>query len=112
MGVLHALVLAGADEELAAIFRGAVRGGALEEALPRVLARHDEALLPWLDGPPQTNEPGRSGALIMGLIEVARAFGPKLEVLEIGSSAGLNLMIARYRCALGGAGRGPRRARR
>src|SRR3546814_12759680 len=43
----------------------------------------------------------------MGLIEVARAFGPKLEVLEIGSSAGLNLLIDRYRFDLGGAGLGP-----
>src|SRR3546814_17801729 len=43
----------------------------------------------------------------MGLIEGARAFGPKLEVLEIGSSAGLNLLIDRYRFDLGGAGLGP-----
>ena len=107
MGGLHALVLAGADEELAAIFRGEVSGEALDAGLLRVLARHDEALLPWLDGPPQTNEPGRSGALIVGLIEVARRFGPKMEVLEIGSSAGLNLLIDRYRFDLGGAMLGP-----
>src|SRR3546814_429887 len=36
-----------------------------------------------------------------------RSFGPKLEVLEIGSSAGLNLLIDRYRFDLGGAGLGP-----
>ncbi|HVI97801.1 MAG TPA: DUF2332 family protein [Sphingomonas sp.] len=107
MGGLHALVLAGADDELAAIFREQVRGEALEAALLRVLARHDETLLPWLDGPPQTNEPGRSGALIVGLIEVARRFGPRIEVLEIGSSAGLNLLIDRYRFDLGGAMLGP-----
>jgi hypothetical protein len=107
MGGLHALVLAGADEELAAIFRGEVTGEALDAGLLHVLARHDAALLPWLDGPPQTNEPGRSGALIVGLIEVARRFGPKIEVLEIGSSAGLNLLIDRYRFDLGGAMLGP-----
>lgn len=104
IGGLHALVMAGADDELAAVFAGKV--GA--DAINRVLVRHDEALLPWLDGPPQTNEAGRSGALIVGLIEVARRHGPRLEILEIGSSGGLNLLIGRYRFDLGGAvlGRG------
>lgn len=108
IGGLHALVLDGADEELAAIFAGEIgEPGALQAALGHVLARHDDTLYPWLDGPPQTNEPGRSGALIVGLIEVARRFGPKLEILEIGSSAGLNLLIDRYRFDLGGAMMGP-----
>lgn len=103
IGGLHALVLAGADPELADIFSGQVSA----EALNRVLARNDAALLPWLDGPPQTNEPGRSGALIVGLLEVARRCGPKLEIWEIGSSGGLNLLIDRYRFDLGGAVLGP-----
>jgi hypothetical protein len=103
IGGLHALVLAGADAELAEVFAGAVSA----EALNRVLVRNDAALLPWLDGPPQTNEPGRSGALIVGLIEVARRFGPRIEILEIGSSGGLNLLIDRYRFDLGGAMLGP-----
>lgn len=108
IGGLHALVLDGADEELAKIFAGEIsEPDALQGALMRVLARHDDTLYPWLDGPPQTNEPGRSGALIVGLIEVARRFGPKLEILEIGSSAGLNLLIDRYRFGLGGAMLGP-----
>ncbi|MDH4744281.1 DUF2332 domain-containing protein [Sphingomonas sp. CBMAI 2297] len=107
VGGLHALVLAGSDAELAEAFAGRLAGEALQAALNRVLARHDAALLPWLDGPPQTNEPGRSGALIVGLIEVARRHGPKLEILEIGSSGGLNLLIDRYRFDLGGALLGP-----
>jgi hypothetical protein len=107
IGGLHALVLAGADAELAAVFAGQVSGAALQQALNDILARNDAALLPWLDGPPQTNEAGRSGALIVGLIEVARRLGPKLEILEIGSSGGLNLLIDRYRFDLGGAVLGP-----
>lgn len=103
IGGLHALVLAGKDDELAEVFAGQVSA----DALNRVLARNDAALLPWLDGPPQTNEPGRSGALIVGLLEVARRLGPKLEILEIGSSGGLNLLIDRYRFDLGGALLGP-----
>lgn len=107
VGGLHALVLAGADAELSEIFAGKMAGPALGDALDRVLVRNDAALLPWLDGPPQTNEPGRAGALIVGLLEVARRFGPRLEVLEIGSSGGLNLLIDRYRFDLGGARLGP-----
>ncbi|MDG2535550.1 DUF2332 domain-containing protein [Sphingomonas sp. HITSZ_GF] len=103
IGGLHALVLAGADAELAQVFAGQVSAAAFN----RVLARNDAALLPWLDGPPQTNEPGRSGALIVGLLEVARRCGPKLEILEIGSSGGLNLLIDRYRFDLGGVAFGP-----
>jgi hypothetical protein len=108
MGGLHALVLAGQDDELAAIFSGAVDDpAAVEAGLLGVLQRHDDALHPWLDGPPQTNEPGRSGALIVGLLEIARRFGPRVEILEIGSSAGLNLLIDRFRFDLGGAVFGP-----
>ncbi|MGK6318071.1 DUF2332 domain-containing protein [Sphingomonas sp. DT-204] len=108
IGGLHALVRAGADKELAAVFAGEMQGPEeIAAVINRVLARHDQALLPWLDGPPQTNEPGRSGALIVGLIEVARRWGPRLEVLEIGSSGGLNLLIDRYRFDLGGAVLGP-----
>ncbi len=103
IGGMHALVRAGADEELTRVFAGEVSA----EALNRAILRNDDALYPWLDGPPQTNEPGRSGALIVGLIEVARRHGPKLEIIEIGSSGGLNLLIGRYRFDLGGATLGP-----
>lgn len=108
IGGLHALVLAGADDELAAIFSGTIDDpAAVEAALGRALLRHDVALLPWLNGPPQTNEPGRSAALMTGLLEIARRHGPRIEILEIGSSAGLNLLIDRYRFDLGGVNIGP-----
>ncbi|KQS02287.1 hypothetical protein ASG11_16115 [Sphingomonas sp. Leaf357] len=108
IGGLHALVLAGADDELVQIYSGAVIDvGQVGAILERVLARHEVALMPWLDGPPQTNEPGRSAALMTGLIEIAARHGPRLEILEIGSSAGLNLLIDRYRFDLGGTIYGP-----
>jgi hypothetical protein len=108
MGGLHALVRSGTAPELARVFMGEIADAAeIARVLERTLLEHDAAVLAWLDGPPQTNEPGRSGALIVGLLEVARRFGPKLELLEIGSSGGLNLLIGRYRFDLGGAVLGP-----
>ncbi|MEH3159005.1 MAG: DUF2332 domain-containing protein [Sphingomonas taxi] len=108
IGGLHALVLAGAAPALAEVFAGRVTDpAAIGAVLADTLRDHDEALYPWLDGPPQTNEPGRSGALMAGLLAVAARFGPRLEILEIGSSAGLNLLIDRYRIDLGGTVVGP-----
>ncbi|KKI18496.1 DUF2332 domain-containing protein [Sphingomonas sp. Ag1] len=108
VGGLHALHRAGADAGLTRVFRGeVVDEGEVAAILAQVLVAHDAALLPWLDGPPQTNEPGRSAALMMGLLQVARRFGQPIELLEIGSSAGLNLLIDRYRFDLGGTIVGP-----
>ncbi len=108
IGGLHALVLAGADADLAEVFSGMIdQPAAIETVLARVLIDHDDALLPWLDGPPQTNEPGRSAALMTGLLAVAGRLGPKVEIIEIGSSGGLNLLIDRYRFDFAGAMVGP-----
>jgi len=108
IGGLHALVRAGSDAGLGAVFRGETTDpSAIAVAVNAALIAHDDMLWPWLDGPPQTNEPGRSGALILGLLEIARRYGPKIELLEIGSSAGLNLLIDRYAFDLGGVKIGP-----
>jgi len=108
IGGLHALHRRGADAELSRVFSGAVGEDAVVDAvLADVVARHDAALLPWLDGPPQTNEAARSAGLMTGLLHVAARFGPRVEVLEIGSSAGLNLLIGQMRFELGGVRVGP-----
>jgi hypothetical protein len=101
-GGMHALWQAGAVPELARLF---ARGETVD--LAPVITAHDRALLLWLDGPPQTNEPGRSAQLMAGLLEIVARHGPRIELLEIGSSAGLNLMIGRYRIDLGGTATGP-----
>lgn len=108
VGGFHALHRAGADPDLSRVFRGDVTDDAEVEAiLAATLIAQDAALLPWLAGPPQTNEAGRSAGLMTGLLHLARRFGPKLELLEIGSSAGLNLLIGRYSYDLGGVRVGP-----
>jgi len=108
VGGLHALHRANVDPALSAVFAGAETGPTrIVATLKAALIAHDPALLPWLDGPPQTNEAGRSAGLMTGLLHLATRYGPKFEVLEIGSSAGLNLLIDRYRFNLGGVMAGP-----
>lgn len=99
IGGLRALHRAGAAD-VQALFAG-------EGSVAAVLARHDRALLPWLAGPPQTNEAGRSAALMTGLLHLAARYGKPFELLEIGSSAGLNLLIGCYRFELGEVSVGP-----
>jgi len=60
------------------------------------------ALLPWLDGAPQTNEVGRSAVLMAGLLAIAELFPGPMELLEPGASAGLNLLLDHYGYHLGG----------
>lgn len=108
VGGLHALSRAGADAGLSAVFRGEVTEDAAVDAIvAQVLTTHDATLLPWLDGPPQTNEAGRSAGLMTGLLHLASRFAMPFELLEIGSSAGLNLLMDRFGFDLGGVRAGP-----
>lgn len=105
-GGLHALHLAGTAPELALIYAGEAADDAA--VIAGVIARHEAALLPWLDGPPQTNEAGRSANFIAAMLWLAeRGLPPVFECLEIGSSAGINLMLDRYAYDLGGVRVGP-----
>jgi hypothetical protein len=104
----HFLIRAGRSPDLALIYAGETTDpDAIDSVLRATIATHDAEIAGWLDGPPQTNETGRSGVLMAGLLVLAERFGPRFELLEIGSSAGLNLMIDRYHFDLGGVEAGP-----
>lgn len=98
-GGLHALTRSGENTALAAAYRGE---GDIADAVAAALQTHDETLVGWLDSPPQTNEPARAAYIIAGLMVAAARYPMPIELLEIGSSAGLVLNLSRYRYALGG----------
>lgn len=108
-GGIHALHLSGKAPELAAIYAGEPADDAA--VIAGVIAGHEAELLPWLDGPPQTNEAGRSANFIAAMLWLAdRGLPARFQCLEIGSSAGINLMLDRYRYDLGGVQVGPQDA--
>ena len=66
--------------------------------LREVIAAHIPELRDALAIAPQTNEVGRSVALLAGLADLAEAAGcRRFRLLELGASAGLNQLIAQFR---------------
>jgi hypothetical protein len=105
-GGIHSLWLSRAEPALGALYRGELADDA--GLIGAAIERHEAVLLPWLDGPPQTNEAGRSSNFAAAMLWLAsRGLPARFECLEIGSSAGINLMMDRYAYDLGGVCTGP-----
>jgi hypothetical protein len=104
-GGLHALARSGEDTELSLLYQ--TENGDIPRILKRVLSKWDAWLLAWLDSPPQTNEVGRSGALMPGLMIASQQLGMPIELAEIGASAGLNLNLDRFHYRFGPQVAGP-----
>lgn len=112
-GGIHNLLLTGEELRLEDVYAGRMSDQGQVDALVRELVEtYDARLMPWLDGPPQTNEAGRSASLMAGLLWLADGrVAPQFELLEIGASAGINTMMGRYRYDLGGVEVGPSASR-
>lgn len=107
-GGLHYLVLSGKDERLQSVYsREITSQDAVDTLVLEVVSQHDEELLSWLDGPPQTNEAGRSASIMAGLLWLAQRVSPRFEMFELGASAGVNTMMERYFYRLGTTEVGP-----
>ncbi len=103
---LHFLVLTGRAPGLAAYYPSA--GGAFREdgfmaQVEGVMAGNRRFFDTFMRNTPQTNEVGRTGALIGGFLTVAAEAGLPLRCLEVGASAGLNLRWDRFHYDFGGA---------
>ncbi|KPF89940.1 hypothetical protein IP83_01255 [Novosphingobium sp. AAP93] len=107
-GGFHHLVLSGTDVRLGEVYRGELTDqDAVDALILELTHRYDTALLPWLDGPPQTNEAGRSASIMAALLWLSPRVGPRFEMNELGASAGVNTMMDRYHYNLGGTQVGP-----
>ncbi len=101
-GALHALVLSGSDQHLAAVYPPhAAEADELWGAVENACRTHASFILDRLTSAPQTNEVRRSGALLPGFLTVSSLFEKPLVLSEIGASAGLNLQWDRYAYQLG-----------
>ena len=98
-GALHRLVLERKAPELALHYPsvGGTAGveGAWDTAR-RTIADHLDELREAVQRPVQTNEVGRSAVLYGGLLHVVARTGLPVRLLELGSSAGLNLRVDRF----------------
>ena len=102
-GALHGLARSGQCERLTAQYPPHAWGepDPLWTAIAEALIAHEAFLCEYLDRPPQTNEVGRSSALLGGALQIAERTGLPLSWHEIGASAGLNLAFDQYRYDLG-----------
>jgi hypothetical protein len=109
MGAVHRLVLQDRLPELAPRYPSVGGDGDASAAWPAfldALPEHRTEIRQLVARGCQTNEVGRSAALVGGFLEVAHRTRLPLRILEIGASAGLNLRWDRYRYEAGDIGWG------
>ncbi|MBB5685371.1 DUF2332 domain-containing protein [Sphingobium boeckii] len=97
---LHALARRDSLPALTALYRGEHQD--FDGAIAAALASEDDFIAQWMLDTPQTNEVGRAAAIGAALMVVRQETDLPCALLELGSSCGLNLNLARYAYDLGG----------
>lgn len=112
-GAVHRLALSGEAPDLAAAYPSC--GGSVDAVPPDELWTRFESVCRTrqsdvgarLRQAPQTNEVGRSAAL-RGALDIALSYAPlPVRLVEIGASAGLNLLMDKFLLRWPGGSRGP-----
>ena len=104
-GTVHRLVLDRRAGQLATCYPSVGGTWDLETAWPllqQLLRERTPEIRDGLEIAPQTNEIGRAGALMGGLLRIGESHRLPLRLLEIGSSGGLNLNADRFAYEVGG----------
>jgi hypothetical protein len=104
LAALHRAALRGDSPTLARHYPscGGTPGTTLREDFLAATAQHTERIGAELDWGVQTNEVVRTSALYPGLAHISTLAGLPVVLREIGSSAGLNLRLDRFRYSQGG----------
>lgn len=101
---LHALARRRTIPVLTGLYAG--MHGNFDAAIAAAFDTGEDTILSWMEHPTQTNEVGRSAAFMAALMTLSRNHAMPFELLEIGASAGLNLLLDHYAHDLGGVAAG------
>jgi hypothetical protein len=97
---LHAVARGGTIATLTELYRD--QAGDFDRVIGEALEIADDVIVEWMRDPPQTNEVGRTAAIMAALMVVRAHHDMPCELRELGASAGLNLNLDRYAYDLGG----------
>ena len=101
-GAIHALARSGWEPNLTSVYPpNPSSENALWVAINDALQHNDTFVTERLSSPPQTNEVARSGLILGAMLHLGTVTRQPFELLELGSSAGLNLAFDEYAYDLG-----------
>jgi hypothetical protein len=104
LGAVHYLLLGGLDHPLGAVYAGESDADPGPLFVDLCLAHREEILDLLATRHTNTNEVGRAALIGPALTAVAERLGAPLGLVDVGTSAGLNLFCDRYRLDYGAAG--------